>query len=483
MASVNIEEIKSNTTKSIFFLSLRNFGIQAVSTIGFFLLTLILGTGEVGLFAIVSETVAILGYFSDVGLASALIQQKEEIDEISLKTTFTIQQVLVFIALIIVIILYPSVASYKNYGFKETAIFASLCFSFFMASLKTIPSVLLERKLNFAKISSVDIAENISFYLFAVLFAFFGFEGYSYAIAVLIRSVIGVIMIYRLSPWKIGFGYSSLSLQKLFRFGIPFQINSFIALAKDRLSNILVAGIIGREAFGIISWSQKVARIPLSFMDAVMKVSFPTFSRLQNEPNHLSRSIEKSLMFIAFLVFPILAGISMTASDFINLIPKYNKWLPAVQPLYFYSFSFAIAAVTTPLTNAFNSVGKILTTTKFMIMWTILTWIFYPTLSIKFGFVGTAIASVFVGLSSIVVWISAKKHFGVDVFQSIKNPLLASLFMIICLFFVGYLSLPVHILLSLKIIIGIFSYSIPAYLFSKNELLWFWQQRKWLQKK
>jgi hypothetical protein len=58
------EEIKRQSSIGVIFLTLRNFSIQAVATIGFFILTIVLGTAEVGLFAIVTEVVGIFGYFS-----------------------------------------------------------------------------------------------------------------------------------------------------------------------------------------------------------------------------------------------------------------------------------------------------------------------------------------------------------------------------------------------------------------------------------
>lgn len=478
MEEINIQDLKQKTTTSIFFLSLRNFGIQAISTVGFFLLTILLGTGEVGLFAIVAESVGILGYFSDVGLASALIQQKEKIKKEELQTTFLIQQTLVILSLVGVAIFYSHFSQSRGYGPKEFWILISLCFSFVAASLKTIPSVQLERNLNFKLFSIIDIAENITFYFFAVLFAFLGFEGYSYAIAIFIRSTLGLILMYHYSPWPIGFSFSIVSAKKLFKFGIPFQLNSFIALAKDRLSNLLVAGIIGREAFGILSWAQKGPRIPLSFMDAVMKVTFPTFSRIQDEADILKRSIEKSIFFISFLVFPSLVGIALLAPDIINFIPKYSKWMPAVLPLYFYAINAAIASVTTPLTNAFNAVGKITTTTKLMIMWTVLTWIFYPILSSRFGYLGTAVASLIVGSSSFVVWVLAYKIFHVSVIKNIANPLIGTFFMSIFIFALDYTNLPLIILIPTKILFGISTYLLIQLLLSSSQINWFLGQLK-----
>jgi O-antigen/teichoic acid export membrane protein len=484
MEQIDLQEIKNKTTTSVLFLSFRNIGIQAISTIGFFILTILLGTGEVGLFAIVAESVGILGYFSDIGLAAALIQKKEKIEKIDLQTTFVVQQILVILCLVVIGFVFNHISQSKGYGPKEFWIFVSLCFSFFAASLKTIPSVLLERKLNFKLISTVDIIENISFYVIAVIFAFFGFGAYSYAIATFVRSFLGLVIIYRLSPWPIGFSFSLSATKELFKYGIPFQLNSFIAVAKDRLSNLLVAGILGTNNFGILSWAQKGPKIPLSFMDAIMKVTFPTFSRLQDHPDFLKKSLEKSIYFIAIFVFPISAGIALIAPDFINIIPKYTKWLPAIIPLYFYAVNVAIASVTTPLTNAFNAVGKITLTTKFMIMWTVLTWILFPILTIRFGIIGTSVATLLVGLSSVVVWVYAKKIFNVNILKTIFHPTMGVLIMIISLLAFQHLGLNIWITLIGKIILGVLTFGLYTLFFSRDEINWFWQQLKcFLQKK
>jgi len=92
---INIQLIKQRAIKGVVFLSGRMFLLQFVSFLGFFLLTVFLDQAEIGLFFAISELVAILGYFSDVGLAAALIQKKEKPTVKDIQSTFTIQQVLV----------------------------------------------------------------------------------------------------------------------------------------------------------------------------------------------------------------------------------------------------------------------------------------------------------------------------------------------------------------------------------------------------
>ncbi|MFA6250704.1 MAG: oligosaccharide flippase family protein [Candidatus Shapirobacteria bacterium] len=470
------QELKNKSITGVVFLFLRNIGIQSISTIGFFLLTILLGPSDIGLFAIVAESVSILGYFSDFGLASALIQQNEEVTKDELQTTFLIQQSIVILILIIVAIYSPKIIAARNYGSKETFILVALCFSFFTASLKTVPSVLLERKLNFKLLSSIDITENFVFYFVAVTLAYFNFGAYAYAYAAIIRSIFGLILIYSRVSWPMGLTFSLPAVKKLFKFGIPYQLNTFIALAKDRLSNLFVASIIGREGFGYISWAQKGPRIPLSFMDSLIKVSFPTFSRLQKDPILLQRSIKRVVFFSALVTFPILAGLTIITPDLIGLIPKYQKWNPAVLPMYFFCFNAAIAAITTPLTNLLSAVGKIFLTTKFMIMWTALTWILYPTLSLKFGYLGTVVASTLVGLSSFIVWESVRRLFHVNIFILVAKPLLSSLSILLIPAFVNLFNPGLGTSLFLKIISSVLVYLALILVTSSSEITWLKRQ-------
>ena len=368
-------------------------------------------------------------------------------------------------------------------GYQEMWIFISLGFAFLLGSLKTIPSALLERELNFKQLSTVDIVENILFYTIAVGCALLGLGALSYAIATFIRSIVGLILIYRFKPLKIKIYFSINSLKILFRYGIPFQLNSFIALAKDRLSNLLVAGIIGTQGFGLISFAQKAPRMPLTLMDSMMKVTFPTFSRLQENEEMHKRSISRSTYFIALFVFPAITGIALVASDFIHLIPKYSKWEPAIIPLYLYSLSFIIASVTTPLTNAFNAVGKILTSTKMMIIWTVLTWIFYPILSYKFGYIGTSIAALIVGSSSFIVWYLAYKYFKVNIIKVIIHPIISTSIMLFLLIGINTLHLSPIISIISKVFTSVIMYGLYHFFLSKSEMSWFINQIKCLYQK
>jgi O-antigen/teichoic acid export membrane protein len=223
---------------------------------------------------------------------------------------------------------------------------------------------------------------------------------------------------------------------------------------------------------GILGWAQKWAQMPLRFvMDSVMKVTFPAYARMQDHKEELSKAVEKTLFFLSLTIFPLLVGIGVLAKPLIFLIPKYAKWEVALLALYLFIINSVFAALTTPLTNALTAIGKIKVVFKLMIMWTVLTWIVYPVLAIKYGFNGVAGAAAIVSASSILALWIAKKYLNFRFFASVTKPVLASLLMGIFLWFLRpFLGNSFLGLLAL-ILLGALVYFVLAYLMVGKSLL------------
>jgi O-antigen/teichoic acid export membrane protein len=434
---INVATIKERAVRGIVVLTGRTFLLQILSTIALFLLFQYLAPSEYGVFVIVSSVVNFLVYFSDIGLAAALIQKKELPTDTDLKTTFTVQQFLVFSLVLILFLLTPFLVSKYSLTNDGKNLIYALGISLILSSFKSIPSVLLERKLEFVKLVFPQILEQVVYNILLVFLAMKGFGLKSFSISIVVRGIVGLVAIYMLQPWKIGFAFSFKSLKDLFKFGIPYQINTFIATLKDDGVIIVLGGIIGPAGIGILSFAQKVARLPLTFfMDTVTKVTFPAFSRLQDKKQDLERSVTRSIFFICLLVFPSLVGIIVLMPWIIDLVPKYSKWSTAIIPLIFISINFAFAAGTTQLTNVLNAIGKIKITFYLMIMWTVLTWILVPFLAFKFGVNGASVGYGLVGFSSIVAILVTKKYVNFSIYDSMIKPLIASLIMFLCLIFI-----------------------------------------------
>lgn len=405
--TIDLETIKKKSVLGIVALTSRTFILQLVAFGATFLLTIFLTPQIFGVFYVVSAIIAFLSYFSDVGLAAALIQKHEDVTDSDLTTTFTIQQILVGFVTCLALVFSSRIATFYSLDTSGLWLFRSLVASFFLSSLKTIPSVLLERRLDFNKLIIPQLLETVGFYVVAVFLAWRGFGIWSFSWAVIVRSVVGLIAMYIVSPWRISLGFSRSVAGRLLRFGLPFQMNSFLALLKDDLMTVFLGKILPFAEIGYIGWAKKWADAPLRLiMDSVIRVTFPAFSRLQASGENLTKAIEKTLFGISLSILPITVGLVFYIQPLVGLIPKYTKWEPALPSFYFFAAAAFIASLTTPLTNALNAVGKIRVTLGLMVMWTTLTWTLSVVLITNMGFIGFSLA---IFLTTLTIGIVVKK--------------------------------------------------------------------------
>lgn len=471
MPDIDLEVIKKRSVVGVVALTARTFVLQVVAFAATFLLTLFLTPDIFGVFYVVSAVISFLGYFSDIGLAAALVQKKDEVTSDDLNTTFVIQQGLVVTLVVISLLFSQFIASFYRLDDSGVWLFRALAVSFFLSSLKTIPSVLLERKLSFDRLVIPHIVETLGFYGVAVFLAWKGQGITSFTWAVLVRGILGLITMYIVEPWFPRFAVSRVSAKRLMKFGIPFQMNSFLALLKDDLMTVFLGRVLPFGEVGYIGWAKKWAEVPLRLiMDSVIRVTFPTYSRLQHDKKLMEKAIDKTLFGLSSAILPLSTGLLFFVHPMVGLIPRYAKWEPAIISFYLFVFSSAIAALSTPLMNALNAVGKIRTTLVFMVGWTIGTWACTLLFMRFFGFNGVAVALLVVSLSIVLVIRTAKGIADFSFIDNVKSPLMATIVQG-CVYWL-LLAVTPHSYASLVVlgVVGLGVYAGTLFLLEKNKI-------------
>lgn len=454
-------ELKRNTVISAFSLFFQSGFSAVLGLVANLVLTILLAPAVFGIYITVLSLISLLNYFSDIGLAASLVQKHEITDE-DVSTTFTLQQILIVTIIAVGFLCTSFVAKFYSLPTAGIHLYWALLISFFISSLKTIPSILLERKIQFQKIAFVQITENVVFYITVILFALLGFDLASFTYAVLLRAVTGLLLIYTISFWKPTFGISKKSVRTLLSFGIPFQASSFLALFKDDLIILFLSKVLGFSAVGYIGWAKKWAETPIRIiMDNLSRVLFPVFSRIQHDKDKITRLVEKILYYQTMLLAPAIFGLFMTMPVMVQLIPKYAKWEPALPLFYIFCISAFFSSYSTPFMNLFNALGKVKTSFTFMLFWTITTWICTPLFTAKFGLLGFPLTQLILATSSLLVAGQAKKLVEFRFWHSIYKPLISTMVMVMCIFIglsimpVTYLSLAIAIVGGAAVYFGV----------------------------
>ncbi|MFH0943418.1 MAG: lipopolysaccharide biosynthesis protein [Candidatus Beckwithbacteria bacterium] len=424
---LNTATISQRAVSGVLVLTLRKFALRAVSYLGGIFLARLLAPEIFGIFAIISFVINFFAFFSDVGLGAALIQKKDQLTKKDLAVTFTLQQILVVAVVSIIYLSAPFFSLKYHLGSQGIWLIRIFSLSLFLTSLKTIPSILLERKLKFNRLVWPEIVEVISFQIIAVGLAWLGFGVWSFIIGLLVRSLLGVIVLYLISPWRPSLAFDLSIAKQLVSFGLPFQLNGFIATIKDAVMPIFVGAVSGVTAVGYLNWALTFSKLPILFMSDIFRVTFPTYSRIQHDPLLLKKAIEKTIRFTNLFLFPAVFILAATARPIVTIIFT-DKWLPALPAFYIHLLGILVVGITNTFMDSLWALGKTKIAVKLLIILTVVNWAASVPLVYRFGFNGAMIGSVIVLYVSLpLTWYYIQRLVKISVISQIWAAFLAAL--------------------------------------------------------
>lgn len=478
---LRVETIGHRAVSGVVVLTLRKFALRAISYLGSIFLARLLAPEIFGIFAIVNFIITFFGFFSDVGLGAALIQKKEKLEKKDLAVTFTLQQILVVTVVLILFFSAPIFTYfYRDLKPEHIWLIRVLSFSLFLTSLKTIPSILLERKLKFNKLVIPEVVEVISFQIIAVGLAWAGFGVWSFIIGLLARSFLGTIVLYLISPWRPAFAWDKEKAMRLISFGVPFQLNGFIATVKDAVMPMFVGAVSGAGAVGYLNWAMTFSKLPILFMSDIFRVTFPTYSRIQDNKELLKKAIEKTIRFTNMFLFPAVFLLAALGRQIVTIVFT-DKWLPALPAFYIHLFGILVVGIANTFMDSFWALGKTKIAIKLLLIYTVVNWGASVPLVYKYGFNGAMIGSVIVlYLSLPLTWYFMRQIVKVDVIDQVWAPFWASLVSGIVIYFSSQRFVNNLFSLIAVLIIGGLCYLALLFALERKRLV---NDSKWLVKK
>lgn len=437
MEEFNIESegLGKKSAKGVVALASRTFVLNLISFVTSLVIFTILSPRDVGIYTAVIAIQRIISFFTDFGFGAALIQKKESVTKEDVITTFTLQAGLTLGVFILVFFSRSSIASFIKLENDAVILLLVLVFTIFLSSFKTIPSILLERKIHFHKLVFPQIVESFLFNTILLILVVNHFGLHSFSWAFLVSSIISIPIYYYINPWTIGIGIDKKSLKHL-KFGLQFQLKNILATLKDDFLTVILAKFLSFTEIGYIGFAQRLAFFVFRYVvDSVTKVTFSAYARLQEDSKLLGRAIEKSLFFVAGIMFPMLTGLALVSPYLIAFFPKWHgKWEPAVISLIFFCLNALISSLSGILVNVLDSNGRVKVTLRLMVLWTALTWMLTPIFITFWGYNGVSMASFLVTLTIFYTVYLVKQLVDFSFWGSISKPFLATSIMGVVLF-------------------------------------------------
>ena len=409
------------------YLLLRYGGVQITGFAANIALSRLLLPDAYGIYAITLFVLVLMAFLSDFGLGPALLQKKAAVSETDLGTVFTAQQVVLAALVVLVFIAAPGLADVYHLGSSGMWFFRAIAIGGMLASLKTVPTIVLERQLLYGRLTLIDVVEVVLFQGTAVLLAILHYGVWSFVWAVIVSKAVGCVLSFALSGWRPVLKFTRSAFLGLWSFAAPFQLTWITYLLRDYMIPILGGLLVSTTEVGYLNWALALASVPGQMAQIVGRVSFPSFSRLQSDVPLLRNAIETSVRALFLVAVPLELAVFSLAPWLITVVFS-ARWAPALIPLYLLCVHWTGANLTSPLAAALNAIGKPRTALLLNAGWTASTIALALLFVNQIGYTGIALAYAvtMIGASTVAVLL-VKRHVGIHLWAQVRLPVGAAL--------------------------------------------------------
>jgi lipopolysaccharide exporter len=197
---------------------------------------------------------------------------------------------------------------------------------------------------------------------------------------------------YVLHPYRPRISFDMDKFRDLFGFGIWISGSIILVFLITQGDDIFVGRMFGVTALGFYQMAYLLSHLPVTeITDVISRVTFPAYSKLQDDLAKLREGYLKVLQLTAYVSIPLAAGIITLATEFTRIFLG-QKWMPMVPAVQILAVAGLVSSVTATARPILHGVGK----PKFDTIWQIvrllvLAAMIYP-LSMRWGISGAAIA-------------------------------------------------------------------------------------------
>jgi len=382
--------LRKKTVKAVFWVAVSRFSRSILSFITTLILARLLVPDDFGLVAIVFLVINALQIFRDLGLDQALIYRRDDIQKAADTTCFLVLAA----GLILYGLAYlaaPHVAVFFENEIVKPVL-RVLALNIVISSLGTVPATLLEKELKFGKRVTAEILSNVGYAAICVTLASVGLGVWSIVYGQLTQSIIAAVSVWILSPWRPAFGFDKKIAVEIFRYGKDIVATAILIFIFTNIDDAFVGKILGTASLGFYTLGFSIANLPRQLVTSLVdRVTFPTYSKLQEDYQALSRAYLKSVKLVSMFSIPAAFGIFTLAPDIILTLytRKWEASIVVIQILSFYGLCRSIGALSG---NVFMAIGKQSIMPKMTLVQLLLcSALIYP-LTLTFGVIGVCMA-------------------------------------------------------------------------------------------
>jgi O-antigen/teichoic acid export membrane protein len=313
---------------------------QLITWVITILVVRILNPADYGLMALATLVVSFLAIINELGIGAALVQRKE-LDDTLIRRAMGLIFLINIGMFLALYALAPLVATFFEES-RLTAVIQVAGLEFVLMAFAVVPQSLLQRNLDFKNKSIVEFISNALASVSTLTMALSGFGVWALVagnlLGVLVRAVGFNLVVGRfILP-----SFSFRGVGSIVTFGGYVTGSRLLWYFYSQADVLILGKIWSKELVGVYSVAMHLGSLPMQKISGILnQVALPAFSRLQEDFDRAFSHYLMAAHALAFLVFPVMWGISSVSAELIELLLG-GKWAAAAMPMQIISLAIPL---------------------------------------------------------------------------------------------------------------------------------------------
>lgn len=473
-------DLRSQAVKGVFWTGLGQIMRQVIQVVGSITLARLLVPDDFGVLGMAMFFVGIGQLFADFGIGSAIVQSRMD-DRVVLSTCFWLNMAVAGTMALTILIASPWIAEFYQRQ-DLTPVVAVLSINLLIAGIQVVPQAMLYRDMRFADLARAQVLGSLAGASVAIAMAWSGAGVWALVAQPLVGSCISLCLCIAALRWRPYLEFSWVRTEPLARFSFALLGTNLVGYANRNIDSMLVGRFLGAGPLGIYSMAIQLMLYPLQQVSSVIvRVLFPTLVQIKDDPERLRGAYLKAVGAIAFITFPMMAGLFAVADDFV-LVVFGESWVLMTPILKILAWVGMMQSVATTVGTIYLTMGRPDLALR-------VTLIGAPILiggmasGLPWGILGVAVGYALA--SAAVFYFAATQAFRLirlpltEFHQILRRPTMSALSMaLIAMASVRVLSdFSPTLRLFLTIVIGVIAYAALSYVINRQQVLELWEMR------
>jgi len=326
-------DYKQTAVEGIRWSSLASIMAFIIGLIQIAILSRYLGAEEIGMISLITVVVGFGRVFSDAGMSNALIHF-QDLDDRQIHSLYWINiGVALCISLTLFFLAIPIATLFDAPALAP--LIRIMCFAIVCGSIGQQYYILLKRDLHFKTISLIDLAQRVVIFLAIIIMLVVFKIGilsviYATVLGSIIFSIVSLISGLRYFPLAKLNNLSVSHIRECLRFG-GFQLTDrSVGYLSSNLDKLFIGRFFGLDILGVYELATVLINRPISIINPIFNnVSFPLFSKMQNDLPRLNQWYIKKIAVISLISAPIYCGMYAIRFELVEFVFGENWGLAA----------------------------------------------------------------------------------------------------------------------------------------------------------